>query len=393
MKQILIIVLILPFLNSCAPEKEELEKSNFIMPGAWQTEEYLPLLDGKSVALAVNNTSTISTTHLVDSLLALGIKIKTIFAPEHGFRGNTDGGKKIDDSIDENTGIAITSLYGSHRKPTPKDLEGIDIVIFDIQDVGARFYTYISTMHEVMEACAENNKPMIVLDRPNPCGDYVAGPIREPEYQSFVGMHPIPIVHGLTTGELALMINGERWLDTLQCDLKIIKNKNYTHKSRYQLPIKPSPNLPTARSIRLYPTLCLFEGSSMSIGRGTDFPFQVVGYPDSTFGDFSFKPVSMPGLATHPKHEDQICYGIDLRNSMEDDTFTISYIVDFFKLTGSDESFFARPSSFDRLAGTDKLRKQILAGETAEEIEKSWQEDLDNYKLMRKKYLLYEDFE
>jgi len=248
-------------------------------------------------------------------------------------------------------------------------------------------------MHEVMEACAENNKPMIILDRPNPTGDYVDGPVRDSEHQTFVGMHPIPIVHGLTVGELAMMINGEQWLDTLQCDITIIKNKNYTHKSRYNLPISPSPNLPTDRSIRLYPSLCLFEGTSMSIGRGTDFPFQVVGFPDSTFGNFSFTPISIPGAATHPKHEDQLCFGVDLRSNTQADVFTIKYILDFYNKTGGDESFFANISNFDRLAGTSKLREQMIAGMTAQEIEESWQKDLDEYKIMRKKYLLYDDFD
>lgn len=392
MKSMIKILLSLVLIWSCQSKNNDLDKI-VISPGAWQMDEYLPLLKGKNVGMVVNHTSTILENHLVDSLLKRDITIKAIFSPEHGFRGNEDAGKKIGNSIDEATGIPIISLYGKNRKPRPEDLEELDIVIFDIQDVGARFYTYISTMHVVMEACAENNKPMIILDRPNPTGDYVAGPVREPDQVSFVGMHPIPIIHGLTIGELAIMINGEGWLDSaLQCDIQIIKNKNYTHKDRYVLPVNPSPNLPNIRSIRLYPSLCLFEGSSISIGRGTDFPFQVIGYPDSTFGEFSFTPISMPGMATHPKHENKLSFGEDFRSNDLADKFTIKYYIDYYQKVG-DDSFFARPASFDRLAGTSKLRKQMMAGMSAEEIEESWQQDLNKYKVMRKKYLLYDDFE
>jgi len=392
MKLFVYSILLASLVGSCRPQVAQTNNKE-ITPGAWQTDKYLPLLKNKRVAFVVNQSATIKAVNLIDSLLSLGVNITAIFSPEHGFRGNADAGKKIDDSIDEATGIPIISLYGAHRKPSQEDLAGVDMVIFDIQDVGVRFYTYISTMHYVMEACAENNKPLIILDRPNPNGNYVGGPVLDMNFKSFVGMHPIPIVHGLTVGELALMINGEHWLDTLQCDLTIIKTKNYTHKSRYELPIKPSPNLPNARSIRLYPSLCFFEATNISIGRGTLFPFQVIGYPDSTFGDFTFKPVSILGAATHPKHQDQLCYGIDLRNGTEGDFFTIQYVLDFYRLVDNDTLFFTRPSGFDRLAGSDELRKQISAGKTAKEIEQSWQKDLDKYKTMRKKYLLYDDFE
>lgn len=392
MKLFVYSILLASLVGSCRPQVAQTNNKE-ITPGAWQTDKYLPLLKNKRVAFVVNQSATIKAVNLIDSLLSLGVNITAIFSPEHGFRGNADAGKKIDDSIDEATGIPIISLYGAHRKPSQEDLAGVDMVIFDIQDVGVRFYTYISTMHYVMEACAENNKPLIILDRPNPNGNYVGGPVLDMNFKSFVGMHPIPIVHGLTVGELALMINGEHWLDTLQCDLTIIKTKNYTHKSRYELPIKPSPNLPNARSIRLYPSLCFFEATNISIGRGTPFPFQVIGYPDSTFGDFTFKPVSTPGAATHPKHQDQLCYGIDLRNGTEGDFFTIQYVLDFYQLVDNDTLFFTRPSGFDRLAGSDELRKQISTGKTAKEIEQSWQKDLDKYKTMRKKYLLYDDFE
>lgn len=392
MKTTILSFLVLVFFLACN-QQEKVVQDTVITPGAWQTGEYLPMLEGKNVALVVNHTSTIKGTHLVDSLVSSGIMIKMIFSPEHGFRGDEDAGNVIKSGIDEATGIQIVSLYGSQRKPTPENLEGIDIVIFDIQDVGARFYTYISTMHYVMEACAENNVPMLIFDRPNPTGDYVAGPVRGPDHQSFVGMHPIPVVHGLTIGELAQMINGEGWLGDLQCDITVIKNKNYTHNDLYEVPIGPSPNLPNTRSVRLYPSLCLFEGSVMSIGRGTDFPFQVIGYPDSTYGDFTFTPASKPGFATHPKHQDVKCFGTDLRSGNEDDKFTLKYVMDYFEKAGSDTTFFLRPAGFDRLAGTSELRKQMLAGMSLDEIEASWQEGLDEYKKMRKKYLLYPDFE
>jgi len=363
-----------------------------ISPGAWQTSEYLPLLNNKSVALVVNQTSTINNTHLVDSLRALGVNIKVILAPEHGFRGDADAGEKIDNSIDKATGLPIISLYGSHKKPTAEDLMEVDIVVFDIQDVGVRFYTYISTMHYIMEACAENNKPLIILDRPNPNGHFVAGPVLDLEYQSFVGMHAIPIVYGLTLGELALMINEEGWLTSEKCNLTIIKNKNYSHHDKYELPIKPSPNLPNVRSIELYPSLCLFEPTVMSIGRGTTYPFQVIGYPDSTYGAFSFTPQSLQGMSKYPKHEDQTCYGIDLRHSNNNFSFSIAFLVDYYTKFGGGESFFTSPSFFDKLSGSANLRKQIIAGNSVLEIEKSWSKELADYNSMRSKYLLYNDF-
>jgi uncharacterized protein YbbC (DUF1343 family) len=364
-----------------------------IKPGAWQTTGYLPLLKSMSVALVVNQSATIQDTHLVDSLITLGIDIKAIFSPEHGFRGDADAGEKVDNSIDEATGIPIISLYGKHRKPTAEDLTSIDVVIYDIQDVGVRFYTYMGTMSLVMEACAENNIPFIVLDRPNPNGNYVAGPVLDIAYKSFVGAFPVPIVFGLTAGEMAMMINSEGWLTSEKCDLTVIKNENYSHLDAYELPIKPSPNLPNVKSVELYPSLCLFEPTVISIGRGTTYPFQVIGYPDSTFGQFSFTPVSIEGMSKYPKYENRECFGVDLRLTEAIGTFSLSYLIDYFNKYGGDSSFFTSPSFFDKLAGSDQLRLQILAGKSAEEIENSWKAELADYKILRKKYLLYDDFE
>jgi len=330
----------------------------------------------------------------VDSLLSLGVQVQKVFAPEHGFRGQADAGAKIEDATDTKTGIPLLSLYGSNKKPSPQQLADVDIAIFDIQDVGARFYTYISTMHYVMEACAENGKPIIVLDRPNPNGDYVAGPIRQNGFDSFVGMHPIPIVHGLTVAELAKMINGEGWLDgRVACDLTVVEVENYDHTMSYSLPVAPSPNLPNDASIRLYPSLCLFEPTAISIGRGTDFPFQVAGYPDSIFGTFSFTPVSMPGKATHPKHEDKTCYGLDLREEAADHRFTLQFLLDYHqKCQEKGIEFFTNERFFHLLAGTDELKKQLEAGLNEQAILESWQPELEAYKKMRKRYLLYPDF-
>ncbi len=277
--------------------------------------EYLPLIQDKRVALVVNHTSLVGQLHLVDYLKRKNIKIEKIFAPEHGFRGDVSAGAEIKDNIDAKTGIPVISLYGETRKPTKEQMQNVDIVVFDIQDVGCRFYTFISTLHLVMEACAENNVPLVVLDRPNPNGDYVAGPVRKPGFESFVGMDPIALVHGCTVGELAKMINGEGWLETKnKCDLTVIPVLNYTHSTKYKLPVKPSPNLPNYTSVRLYPSLCFFEATSVSIGRGTEFPFQVIGGPDSTLGKFQFTPISIPGVSDHPLNEGKVCYGVDLRS-------------------------------------------------------------------------------
>lgn len=365
-----------------------------ITVGAECLNEYIPLIKGKRVGMVVNHTSTIGTnhTHLVDTLFKLKINIKKVFAPEHGFRGNADAGEKISDAKDTKTGLPIISLYGKNKKPMPEQLKDIDIIIFDIQDVGARFYTYISTMFYVMEACAENQKTLIVLDRPNPC-DYIDGPVLKDAFKSFVGILPIPLLHGCTVGELAQMINGEKWLKSPKpyCDLKVIPVKGWKHKQPYSLPIKPSPNLPNDQSIQLYPSLCLFEATEMSIGRGTTFPFQVIGAPNKKYGTFTFTPTSLPGFDKNPIHKDQICYGEDLRKKKDVGGFTLSYFLDFYKKSGYDASFISRTRWFDLLMGTDRTRKAIADGKTETEIRQTWQAELQKYKEMRRKYVLYSE--
>lgn len=372
--------------SSILAEREPLQLA------ASRSELYFPQLAGKRVGLLINHTSLLpeqqKNTHLLDYLLEEGIQVSTIFTPEHGFRGTADAGEKVDSGKDEKTGLPIVSLYGSNKKPNPEQLKNIDVLVFDLQDVGARFYTYISSMHYAMEACAENGKEFIVLDRPNPHGDYIDGPILDPAFKSFVGMHPIPVVHGLTVGELAQMINEEGWLaDGKSCDLTVVPMKNYTHATPYTLPVKPSPNLPNQQSILLYPSLCFFEGTPMSIGRGTAFPFQVIGYPDEKFGDFSFTPVSTPGAAKNPVHEDKTCYGVDLRNAPAPEQLDLSYLIHFYSLYPEKEQFFNK--FFNTLAGTDQLKKQIIAGKSEEEIRQSWQAPLEEYAQLREKYLLY----
>lgn len=364
--------------------------------GAERMEVVTGLLKDKKVGLVVNQTSILESqqVHLLDALLAEGIEVKKVFAPEHGFRGTADAGAEVDDSRDIKTGVPIISIYGKNKKPTAAQLADLDVVVFDIQDVGARFYTYISTMHYVMEACAENGKEFIVLDRPNP-NDFVDGPIREEGLQSFVGMDPLPLLHGLTVGELAWMINKEGWLKTTPdtCRLHIVKMENWRHGDPYWLPVKPSPNLPNDQAIRLYPSLCFFEATNVSVGRGTYFPFQVIGYPDKKYGDFSFTPVSLPGFDTNPLQKNKECYGVDLREYPFEGGLTLRFFLDFYTKAGKDQAFFfARPQWFDLLAGTKKLRFQIVRGLTEEEIRATWQPALDEYKKMRKKYLLYPDY-
>ena len=346
---------------------------------------YLPLLNDKNVAIVANHTSMIYKTHLVDSLLSLKINIKKIFSPEHGFRGKADAGEKIKDKKDKTTQLPIISLYGKNKKPTIQQLEGIDILLFDIQDVGARFYTYISTLHYIMESAAENNIPVVVLDRPNPNGHYIDGPIREDGFKSFVGMHPIPIVHGMTIGEYAKMITGENWISK-KCNLTVIEIKNYKREMHYNPTIKPSPNLPNSRSINLYPSLCLFEGTDISIGRGTKYPFQHFGSPKLK-GNYSFIPRSIEG-SKHPKHENKECFGSDLR--FQDDyleEINLNWLIETYKNYPDQEKFFN--DFFDKLAGTNKLRLQIISGKTSTEIKASWQKDLKEFKNIRKNYLLY----
>lgn len=376
-------------LVSCqAPAKEN--NGQELQLGCERLDNYLPILEGKQVGLLVNHTSLLGQTHLIDTLLSHGINITRIYAPEHGFRGNADAGEHIKSGLDTKTGLPVISLYGKHKKPTAEDLESVDVVIFDIQDVGVRFYTYISSMHYMMEACAENKIPMLVFDRPNPNGDYFDGPVLKEEFKSFVGMHPIPVVHGLTVGELATMINGEGWLkDSVKCDLQIVKMDNYLHDLTYSLPVKPSPNLPTDLSIRLYPSLCFFEATEVSVGRGTYMPFQVIGYPDSTFGDFTFTPVSIEGMSKYPPQQDKLCYGVDLRNEPMSHRFTLRYLIDFYNKPAINDSLITRERWFKLLAGTDKLLTQIKEGLSEEQIRESWQEELNKYADIRSQYLLY----
>lgn len=364
--------------------------------GAERLDVVTRLLEGKRVGLVVNQTSILEKeqVHVLDALLAAGIEVKKVFAPEHGFRGTADAGQQIADSRDQKTGVPIISIYGKNKKPTTAQLQDLDVVVFDIQDVGARFYTYISTMHYVMEACADNGKEFVVLDRPNP-NDFVDGPVREPDMESFVGVDPLPLLHGLTVGELAWMINKEGWLKSQPdtCRLKIVKMENWKHGDPYWLPVKPSPNLPNDQAIRLYPSLCFFEATNISVGRGTYFPFQVIGFPDKKYGDFTFTPVSLAGFDTNPLQKDKACYGVDLREYPFEGGLTLRFLLDFYEKAGKDQAFFfARPRWFDLLAGTKKLRFQIVRGLTEQEIRESWQPALDTYKEIRKKYLLYPDY-
>ena len=364
-----------------------------ITPGAERPDLYLDMLKGKSVGIVANQTSILTHSenkHVVDFLLEQGVKVKKVFVPEHGFRGDADAGEKVDNSVDSKTGLPIVSLYGNNKKPSASQIADLDLIIFDLQDVGVRFYTYISTMHYIMEAAAENGKQVIIFDRPNPNGDYIDGPVLKKGFESFVGMHPIPVVHGLTVGELAQMINGEKWLKGgLTCDLEVIPIANWDHQISYNLPVKPSPNLPNDLSIRLYPSTCFFEGSIISLGRGTHFPFQVYGYPSKNFGAFTFTPVSIPGMSKNPPLQDQLCYGVDLRNEPLTHQFTLKYVIDALKKSGKGEAFFK--GYFNTLAGTDELKKQLLAGKSEEEIKKSWEADLTAYKKMRANYLIYKD--
>lgn len=365
-----------------------------IRTGAERTEIYLPLLKAKKIAITGNQTSVIKNkngnyTHLVDSLLNLNISIEKVFAPEHGFRGTADAGEVIKNGIDIKTGLSVVSLYGNSKKPSSESLQGIDLMIFDIQDVGARFYTYISTLHYIMEACAENNIPLIILDRPNPNGYYIDGPILEDAHSSFVGMHPIPVVHGMTIGEYARMINGEQWLENgIQCDIKIIEMENYDHSKSYSLPVKPSPNLPNDKSINLYPSLCFFEGTNVNAGRGTSKQFQVFGSPylDKEYFDYSYIPVPMEG-AKNPKHSGKKCYGTDLSKTPELNQLNLEWLIEAYKNTENSEDFFN--SFFTKLAGTEKLQQQIENGLTFQEIKDSWKEGLENFQIIRKQYLLY----
>jgi len=387
LNRLIIFLSFFAFVLSCKAQNSD---NATIQLGAEQMTEYLPMLKRQKVALVVNQTSVINNTHLLDTLLKRHIKIVKIFAPEHGFRGNADAGESVKDGKDIKSGLPIVSLYGSNKKPTRDQLKGVDVIIFDIQDVGTRFYTYLSTMHYILEAAAENDKKVIVLDRPNPNGMYVDGPVLKETQRSFVGMHPIPIVHGMTFGELAHMINGEGWLHNgITCDLSVIRCKNYTHKYRYALPVKPSPNLPNDLAIALYPSLCLFEGTVISVGRGTQAPFTQIGHPLFKGMPHRFTPKSIDGMSKYPKYENQVCYGIKFQRAKHE--FTLSYLIDFYNIYNGDEPYFN--DYFNKLAGNETLQQQIMSGMTEEEIKATWQEDLNSFKAKRKRYLLYEDFE
>lgn len=366
--------------------------------GADRLEELFPLLENKRISLVVNQTSLVQNVHLLDTLYNKGVHITQVFAPEHGFRGDADAGEFIKNGKDYRTQVPIISLYGKNKKPQPAQLQQTDIVIFDIQDVGARFYTYISTMFYVMQACAENNKELIILDRPNPC-DYIDGPVLDMKYKSFVGMLPIPVLHGCTIGELAQMINGEGWLgNNLQCPLKVITIEDWKHGQPYSLPVKPSPNLPNDQAIALYPSLCPFEGTSVSVGRGTDFPFQIIGSPTTKNLKFRFMPHPMKGSDKHPLHQDTYCYGLNLSSEKNiPKGFSLQYVIQFYNyfqnLTKhAEKEFFTRPHWFDLLMGTNQVRLDILKNKTEEQIRSAWQKKLNQYKEIRKKYLLYEDY-
>lgn len=366
---------------------------NGVVPGAYRTNSYLPLIKEKRVGITGNQSSLIGKTHLVDSLLSLGIDIINVYCPEHGFRGEAEAGAVVKSDIDSITGLPVISLYGSKKKPTAEDLHGIDIMIFDIQDVGARFYTYISTLHYVMEACAEEGIPVIVLDRPNPHAHYVDGPVLNNQFSSFIGMHPVAIVHGMTIAEYAQMINEEGWLSNeIKCDLLLIPMLNYYRNTIYHLPVDPSPNLQDMHAIYLYPSVCLLEGTVVSVGRGTDFPFRLIGHPDVKNGDTAFVPRSIKGKSENPKFKGQKCFGWLLNGKDYNggpllDSIDLTILINMYAEIGGGEEFF-RPS-FNLLAGNDLLKKQIISKESEQKIRKSWQEDLDNFKQIREKYLLY----
>lgn len=375
--------------------KEQAENNS--IPGAWQTQMYFSLLKDKRIAFVGNHTSTIKNTHVIDTLLSSGFNVVKVFSPEHGFRGEAAAGEHISDNRDPKTNLPIISLYGSNRRPNPFHLNDVDIILFDIQDVGTRFYTYISTMTYVMDEAAKQNIPVIILDRPNPLGHFVDGPVLEIEYSSFVGLHPVPIVHGMTIGEYALMVNGMGWLENdLTCNLTVISVANYDHKTYYEPPIAPSPNLPNIRSIYLYPSLCLFEGTPVSIGRGTDYPFQVYGHSGFYNSDYSFSFVPLSKKeAPNPPEVNKVCYGRDLRdldiNKLRKDTLiNLEYIIEAYNSYPEKEDFFN--SYFNLLAGNSKLQEQIISGLSAAEIRNSWEKKLNKFKEIRREFLLYDDF-
>ena len=417
--------------SNCSAQKEKIKtgkgpgdeisntqkpNASSIIPAAERLNEYLPLLKGKRVAVFANHTAMVGKTHLVDTLQKLGVNIKTAFGPEHGFRGNAPDGAKIETTIDKATGIPIVSLYGQKNKPSKEDLKDIDVMVYDIQDVGTRFYTFISSLQLYMEAAIENNIPLIILDRPNPNGFYVDGPVLDLRFKSFVGMQPIPVVYGMTIGEYANMILREKWLskeanETYQkiiasryasgakfFQLNVIQCDNYTHQSKYVLPVKPSPNLPEIQSIYWYASNCFFEGTALTEGRGTEKPFQVFGHPSLPKNMYQFTPQSTEG-APNPKFKGQVCYGWNTSVTPEEvlkainGRLQLKYLLQAYKLFPDKENFFRKDNGFNRLAGTDELMKQIKDGKTEDEIRASWQPKLSEFKTIRKKYLLYPDFE
>jgi uncharacterized protein YbbC (DUF1343 family) len=366
-----------------------------LQAGALRMDLYSGMLLDKRIALVANHTSLLGPVHLLDTLLSEGIRIVKVFSPEHGFRGDEDAGEKVSASNDRKTGVPILSLYGKHLKPQPRDLQNVDLILFDLQDVGVRFYTYLSTLHYVMEACAETGIPLIVLDRPNPNGYFVDGPVLDLKYKSYVGMHPVPVVYGMTIGEYALMINGEGWLDRGDsCSLKVVPCNNYTHTSRVVLPVKPSPNLPDSLAVCLYPSLAFFEGTNVSVGRGTRFPFTVYGSPWMSGAPFSFTPQSIPGMSKNPPHEGKTCFGWDLRLQSSEimkskGELNISYLINAYKNSSLKTEFFN--SYFNLLAGNSNLQQQVKAGWSEQVIRASWEPELKKFLKTREKYLLYPD--
>lgn len=359
--------------------------------GADKIEEILSIITDKRVALIVNQTSvTERGTHIVDTLIARGVKVNTIFAPEHGFRGNADAGESVKDGIDTKSGVKIISLYGKNKKPNAEQLSDIDIIIFDIQDVGARFYTYTSTMYYAMQSATEFKKDFLVLDRPNP-NDFVDGAVLDMNLKSFVGTLPLPIMHGVTVGELATMIKNENWGETKSLNLKVITVDGWKHGESYELKIKPSPNLPNSKSIALYPSLCLFEGTCISVGRGTYYPFQMIGAPDKNLGEFSFTPTPLEGFDKNPLHKGMVCYGVDLREEKEPQGFSLKYLTEMYKRSSNKDKFFNSNNFFEKLSGDGQLRSDIINGKTEQEIKSRWESKLDTYKKLRNKYLLYPD--
>lgn len=362
-----------------------------IRTGADRIFELLPGLKGKKVGVVANPTSVIGKTHLVDTLIALGVQMEKVFAPEHGFRGEAEAGEDVVGGADKKTGVKVISLYGDHKKPVQEDMEGLDVLLFDIQDVGVRFYTYISTLQYVMEACAENGVPLIVLDRPNPHGGYVDGPVLKPEFTSFIGMQPVPVVYGMTIGEYALMLNGEGWLkNQVKCNLRVVQLQNWKHADDYDLPVAPSPNLPNKAAVRLYPSLCFFEGTDVSLGRGTPYPFQCYGFPENKNGTFEFTPVSIPGKAKTPPQMGKLCKGELLDQfalKAKPDRIHLSWLLKAYAAYEDSAKFFI--PFFEKLSGNQELRQQIVSGKTEEQIRSSWQSDLQAFRKIRDRYLLY----